>query len=148
MLYSTLLFLHLAGAIVWIGGMFFAYFCLRPAAGLLEPPQRLALWAATFSRFLLYAALAVVALLGSGFSMLALIGIGRPPLGWIAMMVLGLAMAGVFVYVYAGLYPQLLKHTRAAAWPAAAAALNSIRRLVAVNLVLSVAVVASVVSAR
>ena len=36
--------LHLLAAVVWIGGMFFAYMCLRPsAAAILEPPARLRL---------------------------------------------------------------------------------------------------------
>ena len=39
---SILLLLHLSGVIVWVGGMFFAHFCLRPVAALqLPPPQRL-----------------------------------------------------------------------------------------------------------
>jgi uncharacterized membrane protein len=33
--------LHILGAIVWVGGMFAIYMCLRPARGTLEPPQRL-----------------------------------------------------------------------------------------------------------
>lgn len=38
---SFLLFLHLAGVVLWVGGMFFAYVCLRPTAvKLFEPPQR------------------------------------------------------------------------------------------------------------
>ena len=37
-------FLHLLGVLIWVGGMFFAYMALRPAAAqLLEPPQRLTL---------------------------------------------------------------------------------------------------------
>ena len=33
--------LHILGAVIWVGGMFFAYMALRPvAAALLEPPQR------------------------------------------------------------------------------------------------------------
>ena len=49
---QILLFVHLAGAITWLGGMFFAYFCLRPAAvEVLDPPKRLPLWVATFARF-------------------------------------------------------------------------------------------------
>jgi uncharacterized membrane protein len=48
MLRQILLLLHIASVIVWVGGMFFAYFCLRPAAAkLLQPPERLALWSAT-----------------------------------------------------------------------------------------------------
>ena len=34
-------FLHLASVIVWVGGMFFAYVCLRPvAASQLAPTHR------------------------------------------------------------------------------------------------------------
>jgi uncharacterized membrane protein len=149
MLHSILLFLHIAAAVVWVGGMFFAYFCLRPATSqVLEPPQRLALWVATFSPFLRYAAISVVVLVGSGFGMLLPVGFGAAPHGWLAMMVLGLVMAGVFVYVYFGLYPKLVSSTQAGSWQAAAGVLNSIRRLVGLNLMLSVLVLASAVSVR
>ena len=35
--------LHILGAVVWVGGMFAIYVCLRPALVTLEPPQRLRL---------------------------------------------------------------------------------------------------------
>ena len=61
------LFFHLSGMVVWVGGMFFAYVCLRPAAGnVLEPPQRLRLWTGVFSRFFPWVWLSVAAILGSG----------------------------------------------------------------------------------
>ena len=41
------LFLHLLGVAVWIGGMVFAHFCLRPALGDLTPQMRLPLWEAS-----------------------------------------------------------------------------------------------------
>ena len=41
---------HILGAVVWVGGMFAAYMCLRPAAGPLEPPARLKLWRAGVSQ--------------------------------------------------------------------------------------------------
>lgn len=35
--------LHVLSAVVWVGGMFFAWMALRPvAASLLEPPPRVA----------------------------------------------------------------------------------------------------------
>ena len=47
---SLLLTLHLLAAVIWVGGMFFAYACLRPvAASLFEPPQRLTLWRSVFA---------------------------------------------------------------------------------------------------
>ncbi len=35
--------LHVLSAVVWVGGMFFAYLCLRPAAAALSTPERVAL---------------------------------------------------------------------------------------------------------
>jgi uncharacterized membrane protein len=146
---QLLLFAHLAGVVVWVGGMFFAYFCLRPAAArVLEPSQRLPLWAATFETFLRYAAIAVVVIVLSGFVMFFELGFKRAPMGWHVMMSLGLVMALIFGYVYAVLYPRLRTHCLASAWPAAGAALNSIRRWVAVNLALGVCTIAAALWAR
>lgn len=149
MMRQLFILLHLLSAIAWIGGMFFAYFCLRPAAvEVLEPPKRLPLWVATFARFLPYMSVAVAVLLASGFGLLLAVGFSHAPIGWHVMMTLGLIMAAVFIYVYAALYPRLRRHCAASAWPAAAQALNGIRQMVALNLVLGVCVVAAVVSAR
>ena len=149
MLRQILLFVHLASVIVWVGGMFFAYFCLRPAAAqLLQPPQRLPLWAATFARFLPAVAVAVVLIVASGLIMLAPGGFVHVPVGWHIMLALGLVMAGVFGVIQFRLYPRLRRHCEAAAWPAAGAALNGIRQLVALNLVLSLCTVAAALSAR
>jgi uncharacterized membrane protein len=149
MLRQLLIFLHLASVVVWVGGMFFAYFCLRPAAAqCLEPPQRLPLWAATFDRFFRLVAVAVVLILLSGFAMFAQVGFAFAPPGWHVMMGLGLAMSGIFGYVYLVLYPRLREHCAAAAWPAAATALNGIRQLVAVNLALGAVTILAALAAR
>jgi uncharacterized membrane protein len=147
MLRQLLLLLHLLSAMSWIGGMFFAYFCLRPAA-VLQPPQRLPLWTATFARFLPYTGFAVALLLASGLTMLLQVGFRNAPLGWQVMYTLGLVMAAEFVYVNARLFPMLRTHCAAAAWPAAGQTLNKIRQLVAVNLFLGVCTVGAAVSAR
>lgn len=149
MLRQFFILLHLLSAIAWIGGMFFAYFCLRPAAvEVLEPPKRLPLWVATFARFLPYMSVAVAVLLASGFSLLLAVGFQNAPIGWHVMMTLGLIMAAVFAYVYAVLFPRLRTHCAASAWPAAAQALNGIRQMVALNLALGLCVVVAAVSAR
>lgn len=128
---------HLFAVIAWIGGMFFAYFCLRPAAvETLAPPQRLPLWSATFARFLPMMAIAVALLLASGYTMLLQVGFAAAPVSWHIMATLGTIMAIVFAYVWLGLYPKLVAGCAAQAWPAAGEALNGIRKLVAVNLVL------------
>lgn len=149
MLRQLLLLLHLLGAIAWLGGMFFAYFCLRPAAAdVLKPPERLALWSATFSRFLPAMAVAVVALLATGLAMLLEVGFAAAPAGWHIMFALGLVMAAVFGHIYVSLFPALRAHCQAQAWPEAAQALNRIRQRVALNLVLGALVVLAAVSAR
>ncbi|WP_418316379.1 CopD family protein [Piscinibacter sakaiensis] len=149
MLKSVLLFLHLAGVIVWVGGMFFAYFCLRPAAvRTLEPPQRLPLWVASFETFLRYTAIAVVVIVASGFAMFLPVGFALAPPGWHVMLLAGLAMAAIFGHVNFALYPRLRRHSEAARWPEAAAALNAIRQFVAVNLVLAVVAVGAAALAR
>lgn len=146
---QLLIFLHFSSVVVWVGGMFFAYFCLRPAAAqCLEPPQRLPLWVATFDRFFRLVAIAVALILFSGFGLFAQTGFAYAPLGWHIMMALGLAMAGVFAYVYLVLYPRLRRNCAASAWPAAAAALNGIRQMVAVNLVLGACTILAAVAAR
>ena len=149
MLRQLLILLHLVGVIAWVGGMFFAYFCLRPAAiEVLDPPKRLPLWSATFARFLPYAAIADLVILATCITILMQVGFRAAPVGWHAMLALGLIMAAVFAYVYLVLFPKLRDGSAAADWPAAAQALNSIRRLVALNLVLGVCTMVAAISAR
>jgi uncharacterized membrane protein len=129
--------------------MFFAYFCLRPAAAkVLEPPKRLPLWLATFGAFFRITAVAVVAILLSGFAMLLPVGFKLAPLGWNVMMTLGLVMAGIFAYAYGVLYPRLRSHCEASNWPIAATVLNAIRRLVAANLLLAACTVVAALAYR
>src|ERR1019366_5659123 len=56
---------HILGAVVWVGGMFAAYVCLRPAAGALEGPQRLRLWRSFFAKFLPWVWVSVLLLLAA-----------------------------------------------------------------------------------
>ena len=42
-LYALLKTLHVLATVLWVGGMMFAHFFLRPAVAQLEPPQRLRL---------------------------------------------------------------------------------------------------------
>lgn len=149
MLRQALLVLHLLAAMAWIGGMFFAYFCLRPsAAEVLDPPMRLLLWLATLERFLRYMGLAVLVVLATGVSMFLSTGFQAAPIGWHVMFAVGLVMAAVYAYIHLGLLPEFRAHCRSSTWPAAAQVLNSIRQLVALNLTLGVATVVAAVSGR
>lgn len=129
-----LLFIHLLAVIVWVGGMAFAYLCLRPAAGLLAPPDRLRLWHGVFARFFPMVWVAVIAILASGFAGIAQVGFVAAPRAWHVMMSIGLLMIGVYLYVWIGPWQRLRSAVAAERWPDGAAALGQIRQAVAVNL--------------
>jgi len=134
---AFLLLIHLSGVIVWVGGMFFAHFCLRPvAAAQLPPPQRLPLLAAVLGRFFTAVAASIVAILASGFAIMGATGFGQAPIHWHVMSGFGLAMAVIFGIIYFRHYPQLKAGVALGDWPAAGAAMNRIRILVATNLLL------------
>jgi len=148
-LHALLVFVHLTSAIVWLGGMVFAHFALRPAAmQVLEPPARLPLMAQALARFFRLVAIAVIAILVSGGWLLGRVGFAQAPLGWHVMLALGLVMAGVFAFIYTRLFPALVKAVAARQWPVAAGALNRIRQLVVVNMGLGFLAVAAAVAAR
>jgi uncharacterized membrane protein len=137
------LLFHLLGVVVWIGGMFFAYLALRPAAARLEPAQRLPLWAATLERFFRWVWAAVAFILASGFYMVATIAeAARVPLHVHLMLYAGALMVLIFAYVFFSPFPTLRRAVAAQDWPAGAAALEQIRIAVAVNLALGLFAIA------
>ena len=130
-------FLHLASVTAWVGGMFFAYVCLRPvAAELLEPPQRLRLWRGVFARFFPWVWGAVVLIPLSGLAMIGRVGFGAAPVNWHLMMTVGLMMVAIYIYVFAVPYAALKRAVDAQDWKAGGAALGRIRQCVGLNLAL------------
>lgn len=139
---------HLLCVVLWVGGMVFAHFFLRPALGVLEPPQRLRLMHAVLQGF--FRAVLVASLLTAA-SGLALIGRAaartvqagasfQMPLAWSVMATLGLVMVGIFLHIRFAPFVRLARAVAAAQWPEGAAALAQIRRWVGVNLVLGLLV--------
>ncbi|NLD68091.1 MAG: hypothetical protein GX644_04670 [Limnobacter sp.] len=134
---ELLLFLHLAGVVVWIGGMAFAHWCMRPAAvATLEPAQRLKLLCAALGRFFVAVAWALVAIWVSGISMFAQLSMagGRPPLSWNLMALIALVMTAIFAVIWLRPHSRMQAALADGDLAAAAAALDRIRRLVVVNL--------------
>ena len=132
------LFLHLLGVVTWVGGMAFAYLCLRPAAAILPPAQRLALWQGVFERFFVLVWISIALILISGFGSLALRGFGNAPAAWHLMMLVGLVMVAIFVSLWFGAWPRLKQAVATEHWARGAAALNVIRQRVAINVSLGV----------
>lgn len=142
-MYDLLVFLHLVGVIVWVGGMFFAHVCLRPVAAVqLPPPQRLPLLAGVLARFFAAVTVTIAAIIASGLALMAIPGFARAPLHWHLMMTMGLVMAAIFALIALYFFPRLRRGVAAADWPAAGAAMNRIRQLVATNLLLGALTVA------
>lgn len=133
---KLLYLVHVLATVIWVGGMFFAYQCLRPvAAAQLEPPLRLRLWQGVFGRFFPWVWAAVLLLLLSGQLLtLQLGGMAAVPVHVHAMAGIGYLMAAVFFYLYFLPYGALRRAVAAEDWPAAGAVLNRIRILVGVNL--------------
>lgn len=136
-LHPLLLFIHLTSVVVWVGGMFFAYVCLRPTAvELFEPPQRLRLWRGVFARFFVWVWWAVLLIAASGLIMIGQHGFAAAPPGWHLMMTSGLLMIGIYIYVATIPYAALVQAVEAEDWKSGGAALNRIRQLVGTNLLL------------
>jgi len=140
---SFALALHILGTVVWVGGMFAAYVCLRPAAGALEPPQRLRLWRNFFAKFFPWVWVSVLLLLASGYWMLltSFGSFAHAPLYINLMQAFGLIMVVLFLWLFHGPWLKFKRAADAQDWPAAAANLNRIRQIIMVNLPLGLIVV-------
>jgi uncharacterized membrane protein len=144
------LLVHALAAVIWVGGMFFAYMVLRPAAGALDAPARLRLWGQVLGRFFPWVWASIVALLVSGYGMLFL-GLGGFKDAGVhvhVMQAIGLLMMALFLHLYFAPWPRLRRALDAADDQAAAAQLDQIRRIVAINLVLGLITVAIGASGR
>lgn len=143
-LYAPVYALHVLAALIWVGGMFFAWMILRPAAvGVLEAPARLQLWLEVFRRFFLWVWVAVLVLPISGVGLLQLrfAGFEGAPRYVQVMMGLYIAMLALFIRVQALQLPELRRAVEAQDWPAGGAVLGRIRRLVGFNLLLGLTLV-------
>ncbi len=141
--------LHVLGIVVWVGGMFFAYMALRPvAASVLEPPQRLTLWAGVFGKFFPWVWLSVALILASGLHMFMALGGTAAPHYVLTMFALGVAMMAIFAHVFFAPYGRLKRAVAAQDWKAGGAALGQIRKLVGLNLSLGLVTIAVVFLGR
>lgn len=143
--FSLVYSLHVLAALIWVGGMFFAWMVLRPAAiKALEGPARLKLWVEVFQGFFRWVWVAVVLLPVSGVGMLNLhfTGFENAPRYVQVMMGLYVVMTALFIRIQALMLPELRTAVDAQDWPAGAAVLGRIRRLVGINLLVGLVVVA------
>lgn len=135
--------LHLLSAVIWVGGMFFAYVALRPvAASLLEPPLRLPLWSQTFKRFFPWVWAAVVLLPVTGVGIMKMGGASAQQMHVQLMMGLGTLMILLFLHMYFAPYRRLKIAVEKQDWKDAGQRLALIRKIIGTNLLLGLLVVA------
>lgn len=141
---GLLLFLHLAGVVVWIGGMFFAVFCLHPSAAILAAKDRVALMTGVLERFLRAVIGAIVLIWASGAALVAGSSMERLPLGWHMMIGIALVMTAIFAYLYLGLFRPVRRAVAGGEMAPVPGLLGRIRTLVIVNLILGTGAIAAV----
>jgi uncharacterized membrane protein len=138
-------FLHILAAIVWLGGVSFMLFALRPAAAqLLAPPQRLALIANILQRFFPFVWASIGVLLLTGLAMLLGVGMKNAPVGWHAMLGIGLLMFALFGHLYFGPFRRLKLAVSASNWPEGGGRVGQIATLALANLGLGILAIAAV----
>jgi len=147
---SIALALHALAAVVWVGGMAFAYWFLRPAAGSLEAGGRLVLWRGVFARFFPVVWVAVAVLLATGYYMVlgpfgGFAGVG---LHVHTMHGLALVMTALFAHVFFAPWKRFRRAVDCGDNAVAATELGRIRRFVAVNLALGLIVVIAATGGR
>lgn len=149
MIYAILKTLHLLSVIVWLGGMVFTHFFLRPALHPLDPAARVPVMHAVLTRFFRAVTVAIGVILISGLWMIGRVakqvvqggGSFDMPMSWTVMAALGILMMLLFVHIRVVLFKRLTRAVEAADWQAGAQLLHQIRSWVAINLVLGVVIV-------
>ena len=137
--------LHTLAAVIWVGGMFFAYTALRPsAAQVLEPPLRLELWVQVFRRFFVWVWLSITLLFISGYWMLFSYFGGFAGAGMHVHIMHGggIVMLMIYLHVFFASYKKLRNAVIIQDYPLAGAQLNQIRKLVGLNTVIGLCVIA------
>jgi uncharacterized membrane protein len=140
----VLLLIHVISAVIWVGGMVFAHFMLRPASLKLDPALRLPLWRGVFQRFFPVVWVIIALLLLTGFGMIfsGFGGFAHAPEYINVMMGLGIVMMLAFGHLYSAPWRRMKRALDGGDLAAAGNALQQIRMIVVFNMYLGLIVVA------
>lgn len=142
-MHALMITLHMLAAVIWVGGLFFAFIALRPAAGKLSLAERLPLWSGALGRFFLWVWLAIAVLLITGYGMLFAYydGFSGAPVFVNIMQGLAWIMFLMFGHIFFAPWRRLRAALAAGTLDEAARYLNQLRLLVGLSLVLGLIVV-------
>lgn len=143
-MYAWMNLLHIAAAIVWLGGAAFMLFALRPAAMALPAPERLGVMLVAMKRFFALVWVCIAVLLASGLAMMMAAGMKNAPQGWTVMSALGLLMFALFGHLYFGPFRRMRLAVAATDWETAGQKAGQVARLAQLNLLLGAVAVAAV----
>ena len=137
--------LHAIAATLWIGGIFFAFMALRPAAQeILQPRERLRLWRTAYQKFFRLVWVLISILIATGYYQLFFrfggFANSQPYLH--LMHTIGLIMVVVFFYLYFSLYGRLCRSIDTEDISAASDTLKKMRPVMATNLFLGIVITA------
>ena len=135
--------LHALAAVIWVGGMFFAYVAMRPAVvRVIGQDQRPALWCQTLAGFFRWVWASILVLLATGYTLVAASG-GWGSVGWHVhlMHVLGLLMMLLFLHIWFAPFRRLKQAVANGDTDEGNRRVGQIRLFVAINLVIGLAVV-------
>ena len=144
------LIVHVLAAVIWVGGIFFAFVVLRPATGALDAHARLELWGRVLGRFFPWVWASIAALLLSGYGMvfLGLGGFRGAGVHVHIMQATGWVMIVLFLHLFFAPWPRLRRALEAGDDKTAARQLNQIRWMVGTNVVLGLLTAAIGASGR
>lgn len=141
-MYDYAKLLHLIAGIVWMGGMTFMLFALRPAAiAAMDAQPRALLMGEVWKRFFALVLAAIVLLFTTGTNLYTqtfratrlATGDGGVPLGWNIMLVLGVVMMLIFGHIYFAGFKKYKRAVAAGDWPLAAKAAGLIHTMTLIN---------------
>jgi uncharacterized membrane protein len=141
---TVALIVHTLAAVVWVGGMFFAYQVLRPATMRLAPEAQLMLWQRTYEQFFYWVFAAILLLLLSGYGMVfaAFGGFAGIGLAVQLMQGLGIFMMMLFLHLYFAPWRRFRAAVARQDWAEGSRQLTQIRWIVGIILALGLITVA------
>ena len=144
-MYALMNFLHIAAAVVWLGGIAFMVFAMRPvAAKQLPPPLRMPFMAQVLRRFFVAVWVSIGLLLLTGLTMMLSVGMKNAPVGWHLMFGIGIVMFAIFGHLYFGPFRRMKLAVGASDWAEAGSRGGQIVMLAHAILILGTAAIAAV----